>query len=182
MPIHVPGKRNYRKQRIQSAKRNIVATLQLTAMVDMFTVLVIFLLQNYASTNQILPISDQIKLPEATAVKELKPSFVVILSEKFLLFNDKKVASFYNVKSNSKWLIDPLLDEVQKAIEKSKGTDAYALSDEKTTSPYYKITLQVDKSIDFLSVKKVLYTLAQAGVQEINFAVVKVKSDDKYNL
>jgi biopolymer transport protein ExbD len=46
----------------------------------------------------------------------------------------------------------------------------------------YKMTLQADKDIDFLSIKKVLYTLTEAGVQEINFAVIKVKPEDKYGI
>ena len=75
MPIHVPGKRARGRQKVVGRKRNVVAVLQLTAMVDMFTVLVVFLLQNYASTNQILPITDQIALPKAAAVKELKTFF-----------------------------------------------------------------------------------------------------------
>ena len=44
MAIYVPGKRDRRGVRA-GAKRNVVAVLQLTAMVDMFTVLVVFLLQ-----------------------------------------------------------------------------------------------------------------------------------------
>ena len=39
-----------------------------------------------------------------------------------------------------------------------------------------KITIQSDKDIDFLTVKKVMYTVSEAGAGEINFAVIK-KSD-----
>ena len=73
MPIHVPGVRNRRNGHSQASKRDVVAVLQLTAMVDMFTVLVVFLLQNYASTNQILPISDRVSLPKATSTAQLIP-------------------------------------------------------------------------------------------------------------
>ena len=41
MPIHVPGKRNKRNKKV-GGKRSAVAVLQLTAMVDMFTVLAVF--------------------------------------------------------------------------------------------------------------------------------------------
>lgn len=180
MPIYIPGYRSKNKRRHNkvSSKRNVVAALQLTAMVDMFTVLVVFLLQNYASTNQVLPISDQLALPKATVVKELKPSFVVILSKDYLFFNNKKVASFNTVKSDSDWLIESLLNPVKEVIKNK--------SNNKTSKnkPFkYKITLQADKNIDFLSIKKVLYTLTIAGVQEINFAVIKIaKNKDKYSM
>ena len=180
MAIYVPGKRAKGRQKVLGAKRNVVAVLQLTAMVDMFTVLVVFLLQNYASTDQILPISDQIDLPQATSVKELKPSFVVVLSKDFLSFNEKKVSSFNEVKTSQDWLISPLLEPVKEAIKKLTGEKSKV--DGSETPVQYKMTLQADKDIDFLSVKKVLYTLTEAGVQEINFAVVKVRHEDKYGM
>ena len=184
MPIYVPGKRARGRQKVLGSKRNVVAVLQLTAMVDMFTVLVVFLLQNYASTNQILPISDQIDLPQATTVKELKPSFVITLSKEYLSFNERKVSSFAAVENISDWLIVPLLKPVKEAI---KEIDQKNKTDEPGGDPeqmpfQYKMTVQADKDIDFLSLKKVLYTLTQAGVQEVNFAVIKVKAEDKYDM
>lgn len=185
MAIYVPGKRSRNGRRIGNTKRNVVAALQLTAMVDMFTVLVVFLLQNYASTNQILPIVEQIELPQASSVKELKPSLVVALSTKDLSFNEKKIITFQEVqKIDYMSVISPLLEVVQTTIEKVKKDNG--LDDGKKTeeevAPYYRVTLQVDKEVDFLSVKKVLYTLTEAGVQSVNFAVVKVKSEDKYGM
>lgn len=186
MPIYVPGKRARGRQKVLGAKRNVVAVLQLTAMVDMFTVLVVFLLQNYASTNQILPISDQIDLPQAATVKELKPSFVVVLSKDFLSFNEKKVATFNEVKTNADWMLVSLLDPVKEAIDKLNQENKSVSKKDKTGADVvpmqYKMTLQADKDIDFLSIKKVLYTLTEAGVQEINFAVIKVKPEDKYGI
>ena len=183
MAIYAPGKRA-RGRKKAGAKRNVVAVLQLTAMVDMFTVLVVFLLQNYASTNQILPISDQIDLPQATSVKELKPSFVVVLSQDHLSFNEEKVSTFNEVKASKEWLISALLEPVKTAIkrvnqEKSGGSSKV---DGSETPLQYKMTLQADKDIDFLSIKKVLYTLTEAGVQEINFAVIKVNHEDLYGM
>ena len=192
MPIYVPGKRFGRRQKVLGAKRNVVAVLQLTAMVDMFTVLVVFLLQNYASTNQILPISDQIALPKAATVKELKPSFVVMLSkdskEKVgtLSFNKETVSTYNEVKNSKDWLIVSLLDSVKETIEKlnqeNKSVSKKNESGGDVVPLQYKMTLQADKDIDFLSIKKVLYTLTEAGVQEINFAVIKVRAEDKYGV
>ena len=183
MAIYVPGKRFRGRQKIVGGKRNVVAVLQLTAMVDMFTVLVVFLLQNYASTNQVLPISDQVALPKAAAVKELKPSFVVVLSKDSLSFNEKKVGTFQDVKSNKDWVIVSLLEPVREAIERiNKENNRVVKKDESETPMQYKMTVQADKDIDFLSIKKVLYTLTEAGVQEVNFAVIKVKPEDKYGI
>jgi biopolymer transport protein ExbD len=42
-----------------------------------------------------------------------------------------------------------------------------------------KITIQADKSVDFLTVKKVMYTVTEAGIAEINFAVIKLPDEIK---
>ena len=97
MPIHVPGKRKKRGRK-GGSKRSAVAPLNMTAMVDMFTVLCVFLLQNYATTNQVLPMPEKVDLPAAHEVRELKPSNVVVVSPDGIVLNNIKVADFVKVK------------------------------------------------------------------------------------
>ena len=180
MPIHVPGVRDRRNRRTNASKREVVAVLQLTAMVDMFTVLVVFLLQNYASTNQILPISDQVQLPKATSTAQLIPSLVVTFSKEGVLFNGKKMATFYEIQRNKNWVISTLQKNVREEIDrlkKQKTKEVVVTKKEGALRifPYEKLTLQADEDIDFLSIKKVMYTLTQAGIKEINFAVIQIK-------
>src|SRR3984885_6909303 len=104
MPIHVPGKRN-RSGKLKVGKRGAVAVLNMTAMVDMFTVLCVFLLQNYATTNQVLPMPEKVDLPAAHETKELKPSNVVMISNDGIVLNNIKVAEFRAVKEQEDWMI-----------------------------------------------------------------------------
>jgi biopolymer transport protein ExbD len=41
-----------------------------------------------------------------------------------------------------------------------------------------RVTVQADKEIDFLTIKKVLYTATEAGATLINFAVSQKSKDD----
>ena len=185
MPIHVPGKRD-RRNKLAGGKRSAVAVLSLTAMVDMFTVLAVFLLQNYATTNQILHMPDKVELPKATAVKELKPSNVVIVSEEGIILNENILEDFNKFSQQDEWLIDSLKAEVEKLIEagrKEKENLGNRIQDavakarvgeealSKEIDPFLKMTVQADKTVTFLELKKVMYTITQAGVVEINFAV-----------
>jgi biopolymer transport protein ExbD len=196
MPIYTPGKRD-RHGAASATKRDAVAVLQLTAMVDMFTVLVVFLLQNYATTNQILPMEDSVALPDAASVKELKPSNVVVLSEEGgVRLNNTQVATFNDVKANEDWLLVPLKEKVEQTIregeDKKKTLGAQirsAVSDAKgedgkpkdEVDDFRKITIQADKLVDFLSVKKIMYTVTEAGIYEINFAVIKKPEETTTN-
>ncbi len=180
MPIYVPGFRYRNSNKLKATKRNVVAVLQLTAMVDLFTVLVVFLLQNYASTNQILPISDNIALPKATSTEQLIPSFVVMLSKEKLTFNGNDLVAFRDIKNQQNWMIEPLREQVAAEIERMKKEkkQAQVLTKKEGATQifsYEKMTLQADENIDFLTIKKVMYTLTEAGIKEINFAVIQIR-------
>lgn len=191
MPIHPPGERyrysKYLKKR--KVKREVAAVLQLTAMVDMFTVLVVFLLQNYNVTGQVLYIPKEVVLPKAERIKELKPAVVVTISEKEVLLDKNPIISGTALKSQMEWMIEPLKKGVTDALQKARedyekslqtklqsAVDAARGNVETDLQPWNKVTIQADKGIDFLTVKKVMYTVTEAGAGEINFAVSKEKS------
>lgn len=191
MAIHRPGQK-FRYHRLLSrahGKRGMVASLSLTAMVDMFTVLVIFLLQNYSSTGEIIYIPKEVVLPKAAEIKELKPSVVVTISSKELLLDKTAVISFDEIRAQEEWLIQQLAEPLKLAIEKARLQHEAKLANQlrqavavvpkpgeppiEEPTPWSKVTVQADKGIDFLTVKKVMYTVTEAGASEINFAVMK---------
>ena len=191
MAIYAPGIRRG-KNKLANSKRDVVAVLQLTAMVDMFTVLVVFLLQNYATTNQILPLSDQIALPQAEQVKELRPSYVVVLDKGEVSFNEEKLGILNEGTSNTSWVFAPLKDKMVEALKIAAEADKNVIIDqlkkmnlnpeddetlERNTG--FRVTIQADETVDFLDIKKLMYTLTEAGIKEMNFAVVK-KADPNF--
>ena len=196
MAIFRPGER-HRYHNILSkrkGKRDVTAILSLTAMVDMFTVLVIFLLQNYNATGEILYIPKEVTLPKATSVRELKPAHVVTISSKEILLDKDSVATFEEIKGQEDWMIQKLKVQLIDALAKSKAEQESKLQNkirdvvettkgqsEDDPNAWSKVTIQADKSVDFLTVKKVLYTVTDAGASEINFAVTKLPQESNSN-
>jgi biopolymer transport protein ExbD len=190
MAIYAPGEK-FRHHRILSRKgktREVVAVLSLTAMVDMFTVLVIFLLQNYNSTGEVIYIPKDVTLPKAASIKELKPAVVVTISNKEILVDKNPVATFDTVKAQEDWMIQPLHTKLVEALALAKQNyekkiqskikqvvDAAKGQVTNSQSEWNKVTIQSDKGMDFLTIKKVMYTVTEAGAGEINFAVMKEK-------
>jgi biopolymer transport protein ExbD len=191
MPIHVPGYRpRHGSKTVGGGKRSAVVALNMTAMVDMFTVLCVFLLQNYATTNQVLPMPEKVDLPSAQEVKELAPSNVVLIAEDGILLNNVKVADFRSVKEQQDWDIKTLGDLLKKTIEDGESrkrtlgnqlrnavNEAKQIPKPAEIDDFRRITIQSDKNVDFLTVKKVMFTVTEAGMQEINFAVLKKPQD-----
>jgi biopolymer transport protein ExbD len=190
MAIKIPGRRDRRGRLHGAAKRSVVAVLQLTAMVDMFTVMAVFLLQNYAVTGQVIYIPKEVTLPDAASVKELKPANVVIISDQQgIMLNNAVVADFKTVKNQQDWMVESLrkgLEEIIAKGEKDKTTLGSQIrkavstartgkegEEEAPVDEFRRITIQSDKQMDFLTVKKIMYTVTEAGMHEINFAVIK---------
>ena len=188
MPIHIPGQ-PFRhslilRKQIQR-RRNLVVVLSLTAMVDMFVVLVVFLLQSYNSTGQAIHLPKRVSLPKASMVKQLIPSHVVTLSKENIFLEKDKIIDLESIREREKWLISPLFFRIRSLFEeherKYKRDTMRQLpnmmsgksreAQRKELKEMRKVTLQVDKDVDFLTVKKVMFTITEAGTYEINFAV-----------
>lgn len=188
MAIQKPGQRHryHRLLKRRGGKRSVTAILSLTAMVDMFTVLVIFLLQNYNTTGEILYIPKEVTLPKAMRVNELKPAVVVTVSSKEVLIDRTPVATFAEVQASTDWVIPNLRDQVRVLLEKAKSDQEAKLqnkirnvvdktvgNEEVDPNAWRKVTLQADKDMDYLTLKKVMYSIYEAGGGPINFAVAK---------
>jgi biopolymer transport protein ExbD len=190
MAIHVPGKRD-RRGRMSAAKRSVVAILSLTAMVDLFTVLVVFLLQNYASTGEVIELPEGVSLPQAKEVKELKPANVVMVSKNEVRLNNTRIVDYAAVQAQQDWMVEPLrlgVEELIRAGEEEKKNIPNRLKEAvgrikeeepKELEKYRKMTIQADQEVDFLTLKKIMYTVTEAGVYEINFAVLKKTEDQQ---
>src|SRR5512143_1812645 len=80
------------QKRIQArASRAAWASLNLTAMVDMFTMLVVFLLANFSATGEILFMTKEIVLPKAGATAELLRAPIVSVSAREITAEGKHV-------------------------------------------------------------------------------------------
>ncbi len=190
MAIYAPGLRDRHNRPLKGQSRTPIMALSLTAMVDMFTVLAVFLLQNYQTTGEVIEISDQVQLPKATATKELKPAHVVVVSKLNVMLDKEIVASFTSVKEQQDWLITNLQQRLQETFkagdEKRRALGLGAIRDavqagqqpgvdpaQQALEDDRRVTVQADKSIDFLTIKKVMYTVTESGASQINFAVLK---------
>src|SRR5437868_7678428 len=87
MAIKVPGKR-YGKRLEHSkvfghgghGKKSTFADLLITPLVDMFVIIVLFLIANFSATGEVLNMQRDIQLPEAFNVQEIEIAPVVMVS------------------------------------------------------------------------------------------------------
>lgn len=163
------------KRMLKNAQTSKPVTLQLTAMVDMFTILVVFLLKSMSVTAIKLP-PDELRLPTAFTGDEPKEALLIQIAPAFITVNDKKVAILENGKikatdiaKDDLYMIPALEKELLAEAEKSKEIQ------KKTNSlVQFKGTvfIQAHKDLDYGLLKKVFYTSSVAGYGDLRLATI----------
>lgn len=175
MAIVVPGKRygpRLQKSKIfgkgAHGRKNTNADLLITPLVDMFVIIVLFLIANFSATGEVLFMSKDIQLPTAANGQpiELKP--VVQVSQTAVLVQGEAVAQVADFGKDEYWNI-PALEE--KLRDEKKRLDVLHQGD---TEGGFKgeVNIQADKDVPFSVIKRVMYSANQAGYFSLNFATL----------
>ena len=153
--------------------------LNIVPLVDMMMVLVIFLVMNFNATGEMLFLSKDMKMPQAEHGGEVTRVPIVSISynpedqKRTLYFEGEPIAELNAIDPESvDWLIPELeekLTDNRARFEAVGGERAAELNPEE--DPTTTVNVQVDKSTDYMLVKRVLYTCEQAGYGRIRRAV-----------
>ncbi|NNG11938.1 MAG: biopolymer transporter ExbD [Halobacteria archaeon] len=139
--------------------------LNLVSLMDIFTILVFFLLVN-ASDGEILPTHKSVELPESISEQQPRVTVTVMVNEDNILLHGQVIASVANVMkeqgSYSKVLRAALIK--QAGDMPSVGGD---------TAEHREATIMGDKAIPFRLLKKVMVSCTQAGFNRISLAVMQ---------
>ncbi len=138
----------------------------LVALMDIFTILVFFLLVN-SSDVEVLPSTKGLKLPESVANKKPEETLVVMVNDEDILVRGKKVASVQAVMASQALVIQPLKTELDYQSKRAR------VRTPKGTKATREITIMGDKEIPFELLKKVMVTCTRAKYTKISLAVLK---------
>ncbi|ABC84071.1 ExbD/TolR family protein [Anaeromyxobacter dehalogenans] len=177
MPIVTPGKRpakRFEKSKILGGKfarahKATNAELNVVPMVDMMTMLVIFLLQQFSSTGEVLYMQKDIKLPDARHGQIIEIAPVVAISAEQVVVTGVKVADVRELDSEGGYLNIPALEE-RLRDEKKRWDFIHQNDPEKKWEG--AVNIQADKGVPFRIVKRVLFSCGVAGYFNVNFAAL----------
>ena len=141
------------------------ASLHLVSLMDIFTILVFFLLVNSGEV-QVLPNAKALQLPESVAEKKPEETLVVMVNEDEILVQGRRVVSLTQPMSEEEeTIIEPLKEELQRHAEHSKTSQVEEFKG--------KITIMGDKEIPYALLKRVMATCAGSEYPNISLAVLQ---------
>lgn len=157
-------KNTRRLKRMARAKRNRMGALNLTSLMDVFTILVLYLLVNQSAVEVVEPPKD-IKLPDSVVETKPKQTVVMMVSEQHILIQGEPVASYDEVLNNKTGVVEPVRATLQRLKENVIGlnTEAVAKSNE--------VTIMAHRTVPFKVLKTLMSSCTSAGYSTISLAV-----------
>ncbi|MDQ7016605.1 MAG: biopolymer transporter ExbD [Gammaproteobacteria bacterium] len=158
------SRRARRMQRHHTRAKNSVG-FNLVSLMDIFTILVFFLLVN-SSSEQVLPNLKILQLPESVAEQKPRQVLRVMVTQTEILLQDRNIITLEQVKRSGKQAIPELVV----ALQNQKKRRVLKEDSEKEGR---EIMIMADKDIPYNVLKKVMRSCSQAGFSKISLPVLQ---------
>jgi len=153
------SRRAKRMQKHHKRGQNRTAALNMVSLMDIFTILVFFLLVN-ATSAEVLPSPKNIVLPEAAAEKLPSRNLVIAVDSQVISLQGDTIITVKDALKGKQSSIKPLFNALKLASE----TD-------KSIADSQGVTIMGDQEIPYALLKKIMLTGAAAQYTNISFAV-----------
>jgi len=158
--------RNSKRMRRMGRNKKRLTGLNLTSLMDVFTILVFFLLF-HASGSEVLEAPKQIKLPDSVVEAKPRETVVIMVSPETVLVQGKSIM-------NTPELLDAEIETVAEITERLRQIEQNIIGiSTKTVVESKEVTILADKTIPFHVLKKIMSTCTGSGYGRISLAVIQ---------
>jgi len=155
-----------------------VKELNITAMMDMMTIILVFLLKSYSASSLSVNLSEELKLPPSTTQVQPQDNINVTIYLREVAVNDKATvkvengvipASYKEEGKADSFYVGAVYDALKKEVDKQKYIAQYNVK-----APFTgRVNVIADKRVPYRTLMEVLYTAGQAELGEYKFMVLK---------
>lgn len=172
-------KRAYRRARrkVREAEGEI-RELNIVAMMDMMTILLVFLLKSYQASTVNVNMGENFAMPVSTTELHPQENITVQVSMHELVVNERKILDLENgvipaqAKDGGKadaFFVGSVYDALKREVDRQKEIAKYNT----TLAVSGRVNVVADKHISYRTLMDVLYTAGQAELGEYKFMVLK---------
>ena len=159
-------KNTRRMKRMARNHKRKMPGLNLTSLMDVFTILVFFLLVN-SSNSEVLEPPKKITLPSSVVETKPKETTVIIVSRDTVTVQGEPVATVDEVIASKQDAIVGISNKLRTLALNVVGVSTKAISESK------EVTILADRSVSFKVLRKVMSSCTFAGYEKISLAVIQ---------
>jgi biopolymer transport protein ExbD len=174
-------KRDYRRARRKAREEaGEIRELNIVAMMDMMTILLVFLLKSYQASTINVNMGEHLAIPVSSTQLVPQENITVTVSMDELTVNERRVMALDRgaIPSKAKeggkadaFYIGAVFDALKREVDKQK----YIAQFNKNAPFAGRINLVADKRVTYRTLMEVLYTAGQAELGEYKFMVLKAQ-------
>lgn len=162
-----------RKKRVEREAEGEIKELNITAMMDMMTIILVFLIKSYTASSITVTASEDVRPPLSTTRTTPKDTIAITVTPRSILVGDKKKVELVNMAVQKGDLdgkrILPLDAALQKEVEKLKY-----IAERNPNAPFdHEVAIIGDKRIPYELLSSVLYTAGQNELENFRFVVLQ---------
>ena len=158
--------RNTRRIKRMSRNRVKITKMNLTSLMDVFTILVFFLLVNSGSV-ELVEAPKDVKLPESREESKPRETVVISVSPEDVIVQGVAVADVTAILENEEGALEPLGARLAQMKESVIGTSTMTVADSQ------EVTILADRSVPFIVVRKVMSACTTEGYENVSLAVIQ---------
>jgi biopolymer transport protein ExbD len=162
-----------RKKRKEREAEGEIKELNITAMMDIMTIILVFLIKSYSTSSVTVTASEDVRPPVSSTRLTPKDTVAITVTPKFILVNDKKQvelgAGMTLAKESVQGKLILALDaSLKKEVEKLKY-----IAERNAGAPFsQEVSVIGDKRIPYELLSAVLYTAGQNELSNFRFVVI----------
>ena len=157
---------NSRRMKRMGRNKRKVTGLNLTPLMDVFTILVFFLLF-HSSGGDVLETPKQIKLPDSVVETKPRETVVIMVSPEVVVVQGEAVVNTPELLDDSVKMVAGITERLERLERNIIGISTKAVAEGK------EITILADKTIPFKVLKKIMSTCTGSGYGRISLAVIQ---------
>jgi len=161
--------RNTRRIKRMSRNRLKITKMNLTSLMDVFTILVFFLLVNSGSV-ELLETPKNMTLPEARVEAKSRGTVVICVCPEDVLVQGRIVARVVDILESESSTVDPVTSRLAELRENIVGPSTLAVAGSQ------EITILADKSVPFIVIRKIMSACTGEGYENVSLAVIQKES------
>ncbi len=143
----------------------------LTSMMDMMTIILVFMIKNLDAEGQLLTQAENLILPVSTSkVQPKEVSLTVVVDNNYVVVDNEKIIPTDDVLKQDSLLVESVNTVLQ---ERRQVEMDHALAAGMPADEAGNIIVQIDKNIPYDAMYKVMATCGFAGYTNIAFAVMQ---------
>ncbi len=155
-------------------KKKMSYHINITSMMDMMTIILVFLLKNYSSDPTTLTNVDNLVLPNSISKKPPKEVHLQIaVTNDMILVDDQPISPTNDVRRIPQENPDPEIPKLKEKLEYCYAQEEEMVKMGALNKIRGKVVVQLDKNIEFDVLYKVMHTCGKVGFNNMNFAVME---------